>query len=162
MHPTTEAGECGICGARGLLPLFEARDRNFRTTEQVSLSFTDAPPVVSRRRSPGPPIHSSPDSTPRHTLRRADSGLNTTAGRSCRRNARSSTFFSASARRANTTGRGSWGASSLWPCRTIAWRGGFCAGPPAGLLRARLRPWNRHSAAGAHLRWFPPIPGNAR
>ncbi|HTO94242.1 MAG TPA: hypothetical protein VMM80_07700, partial [Bacteroidota bacterium] len=35
MRPTTEAGECGICGVRGLVPLFEARDRNFRTTEQV-------------------------------------------------------------------------------------------------------------------------------
>jgi len=35
MPPTPEAVECGICGATGLVRLFEARDRNFRTTEQV-------------------------------------------------------------------------------------------------------------------------------
>ena len=35
MQTTPGTGKCGICGAGGLEPLFEARDRNFRTTEEI-------------------------------------------------------------------------------------------------------------------------------
>jgi len=35
MNPRPAIAQCGVCGSTGLIPLFEARDRNFRTTDQV-------------------------------------------------------------------------------------------------------------------------------
>jgi len=39
MHPLADPGNCGICGAAGLVPLFNAGDRNFHTTDQVFVVY---------------------------------------------------------------------------------------------------------------------------